>query len=132
MAATIPERGREILDKKSIASLATLMADGSPHVTPVWVDVDGDEILVNTLDGRLKPRNIRRDPRVAITVPDPDNPTVALIVRGTAELTNEGADEHADALSKKYLDEDVFPYRQPGDVRVLIRIRPERVFMYGA
>ena|SRR5436190_21323297 len=132
MAATIPERGREILEKKSVGNLATLMSDGSPHVTPVWVDIDGEAILVNTLDGRLKPRNIRRDQRVAISVPDPDNPTVALIARGTAELTTEGAREHADALAKKYLDEDVFPYHQPGDVRVLIRIQPERVFIYGA
>src|SRR5436190_18341290 len=84
MAAKIPERGREILEKKSVGNLATLMSDGSPHVTPVWVDVDSDEILVNTLDARLKPRNVRRDPRVAISIPDPDNPTVALIVRGRA------------------------------------------------
>ena len=132
MAATIPERGREILEKKSVGNLATVMSDGSPQVTPVWVDVDGDDILVNTLDARLKPRNIRRDPRVAISIPDPDNPTVALIVRGTADLATEGAREHADSLAKKYLDEDVFPYHQPGDVRVMIRIHPKRVLIYGA
>jgi PPOX class probable F420-dependent enzyme len=130
--AQIPERGREILEKRSIGNVATLMSDGSPHVTPVWVDLDGDVILVNTLDARLKARNVRRDPRVGISVPDPDNPTVALIVRGTAELTADGATEHADKLAQKYLGEDVFPYHQPGDVRVLIRIRPERVFIYGA
>jgi PPOX class probable F420-dependent enzyme len=130
--AQIPERGREILEKRSIGNVATLMPDGSPHVTPVWVYVEGDHILVNTLDGRLKPRNIRRDPRVAISIPDPDVPTVALIVRGHAELAEEGAREHADRLAKKYLDEDVFPYLGPDDVRLLIRIRPERVFLYGA
>jgi PPOX class probable F420-dependent enzyme len=129
--ATIPERGREILEKPSIGALATLMADGSPQVTPVWVDRDGDDIIVNTRDGRLKPRNIRRDPRVAISIPDPDPPTTALIVRGTAELSEEGAREHADKLARKYLDEDVFPYIKPGDVRLLIRIHPERVFIYG-
>ena len=130
--ATIPERGREILHKPSIGNIATLMPDGSPQVTPVWVDVEGDEILVNTLDGRLKARNVRRDPRVAISVPDPDTPTVALIVRGVADLVEEGGREHADKLARKYLGEDVFPYLEPGDVRVLIRIRPERVFIYGA
>ena len=132
MAVEVPERGREILEKRSIGSLATLMPDGSPQVTPVWVDLDGNEILVNTLEGRLKPRNIRRDPRVAISIPDPDEPTVALIVRGGAELTTDGAEEHADALAKKYLGEDVFPWRAPGDVRMLIRVHPERVLMYGA
>jgi PPOX class probable F420-dependent enzyme len=132
MAAEIPERGREILEKPSIGNVATLMRDGSPHVTPVWVDVDGDAIVVNTLEARLKARNVRRDPRVAISVPDPDNPTVALIARGSAELSGEGAREHADKLSRKYLGEDVYPYHQPGDVRMLIRIRPERAFVYGA
>jgi PPOX class probable F420-dependent enzyme len=129
--AEIPERGREILAKRSIGNIATLMPDGSPQVTPVWVDLDGDDIIVNTKEGRLKPRNLRRDPRVAISVPDPDE-TVALIVRGTAELTGEGAWEHADRLAQKYLDADAFPYHQPGDERVLIRIHPERVFIYGA
>jgi len=132
MGVEIPERGREILEKPSIGSIATLMPDGAPHVTPVWVDVDGDTILVNTLEDRLKARNVRRDTRVAISVPDPDTPGVALIVRGSAGLTGEGAREHADKLAKKYLDEDVYPYHQPGDVRVLIRIQPERVFVYGA
>ena len=102
------------------------------RVTPVWVDVDGDTILVNTLEHRLKARNVRRDTRVAISVHDPDTPGVALIVRGSAGLTGEGAREHADKLAKKYLDEDVYSYHQPGDVRVLIRIQPERVFVYGA
>jgi PPOX class probable F420-dependent enzyme len=101
-------------------------------VTPVWVDVDGDDILVNTLKGRLKDRNLRRDQRVAISIPDPETPTVALIVRGTAELTEEGALEHTDELAKKYLGEDTYPWHQPGDERVLIRIRPERVLLYGA
>jgi PPOX class probable F420-dependent enzyme len=126
--AEIPDRGREILEKRSIGNIATLMPDGSPHVTPVWVDLDGDDIIVNTKEGRLKPRNLRRDPRVAISVPDPDA-IVALIVRGMAELTQEGAREHADRLARKYLDADIWPY---GGERVLIRIHPERVFLYGA
>jgi PPOX class probable F420-dependent enzyme len=130
--AQIPDRGREILEKRSIGHIATLMKDGAPQVTPVWVDVDGDDILVNTLKGRLKDRNLRRDPRVAISVPDPETPTVALIVRGTAELVEEGAREHTDELAKKYLDEDTYPWHQPDEVRTLIRIHPERVLVYGA
>src|SRR3954447_13842950 len=130
--AQIPDRGREILEQRSIGHVATLMDDGSPQVTPVWVDVDGDDILVNTLKGRLKDRNLQRDQRVAISIPDPETPTVALIVRGTAELTEEGAREHTDELAKKYLGEDTYPWHQPGDERVLIRIRPERVLLYGA
>src|SRR3954447_23052110 len=130
--AQIPDRGREILEQRSIGHIATLMKDGAPQVTPVWVDVDGDDILVNTLKGRLKDRNLRRDPRVAISVPDPETPTVALIVRGTAELVEEGAREHTDELAKKYLDEDTYPWHQPDDVRTLVRIHPERVLVYGA
>jgi PPOX class probable F420-dependent enzyme len=124
----IPTEGRAILQKKSFANLATLMEDGSPHVTPVWVDVEGDEIVVNTAEGRLKPENMRRDPRVALSVPDPDDPYKALVVRGrVAEMTHEDADAQIDAMAKKYLNQDTYPFREPGEERVTVRIEPERV-----
>src|SRR4051794_25467812 len=128
--ARIPRKAREILRKKSFAHVATVMPDGSPHVTPVWVDVDGDEIVINTAEGRMKPRNLRNDPRAAIAAVDPDNPYDAVIVRGrVSEMTHEGADEHIDALAQKYLDEDRYPFRQPGEKRVKVRIEPEHVTM---
>jgi PPOX class probable F420-dependent enzyme len=127
-ASRIAPEAREILRKKSFASLATLMEDGSPQVTPVWVDVEGDEIVVNTAEGRLKPENMRRDPRVALSVPDPENPYKALVVRGrVAEMTHEDADEHIDEMAKKYLGQDTYPFREPGEERVKVRIQPERV-----
>ena len=128
----IPQQGREILRKQSFANLATLMPDGAPQVTPVWVDVDEDDILINTAEGRLKARNMREDPRVALSVPDPDDPYRALIVRGrVVEMTDEGADEHIDALAKKYLGEDRYPFRQPGEERVKVRIEPEQATVTG-
>jgi PPOX class probable F420-dependent enzyme len=126
--ARIPAEGRAILRKKSFANLATLMDDGSPHVTPVWVDLEGEEIVINTAEGRLKPENMRQDPRVAVSIPDPEDPYKALVVRGrVAEMSHEDADEHIDAMAKKYLDEDTYPFREPGEERVKVRIEPERV-----
>ena len=124
----LPQQARRILDKKTFAHLATLMPDGSPQVTPVWVDYEGDRIVVNTAEGRVKPRNVRNDPRVAVSATDPDNPYEAVIVRGrVAELTHEGADEHIDSLARKYLDIDRYPFRQSGEQRVKIYIEPEVV-----
>lgn len=101
--AIIPEAFRDLLEKKAFAHLATLMPDGSPQVTPVWFDVEGDFIRVNSAVGRQKDRNIRRDPRVALSVTDPDNPERHLRLRGVvSEITEEGGDEHIDALSRKY------------------------------
>jgi PPOX class probable F420-dependent enzyme len=130
--AQIPEEGRRILEKKGLAHVASLMPDGSPHVTPVWVDVDGDEILINSAEGLLKYENLRRDGRVALSVTDPDDPYVAVIVRGRVkEMTHEDADEHIDALARKYLDEDRYPFHEPGERRVRIVIEPERVYVGG-
>jgi PPOX class probable F420-dependent enzyme len=127
----IPERGRQIIDKKSYAHVATLMADGSPQVTPVWVERDGDLILINSHEDRLKPRNLRRDERVAVSIQDPDEPLVALIVRGrAAELTHDGADEDFDRLAHKYTGH-AFAHT-PGQQRVTIRIEPEHVLLYDA
>jgi PPOX class probable F420-dependent enzyme len=124
----LPQQAKSILDKKTFAHLATLMPDGSPQVTPVWVDYDGDFVVINTAEGRAKPRNMRNDPRVALSATDPDNPYEAVIIRGrVVEMTNDGADEHIDAMAKKYLDQDKYPFRQAGEQRVKVYIQPEVV-----
>jgi PPOX class probable F420-dependent enzyme len=128
MPETIPSAYLDLFEKRAFAVLATLMPDGSPQVTPVWCDFDGTHVLVNSARGRVKDRNMRRDPRVALVILDPDNPYRYLEVRGrVVEITEDGAEEHIDRLAQKYLGVERYPYRQPGEVRVLYKIRPERV-----
>lgn len=130
--STIPEKYLDILQKKSFAQLATLMPDGSPHVAPVWVDYDGHYIVINTAKGRVKDRNMRRDPRVGIDLQDPDNPYRHLSIRGrVADITEKGADEHIDKMAKKYIGQDRYPNRRPGEVRVLYKIEPQAVHTMG-
>ncbi len=128
MPETIPHAYRDLFEKRALAVLVTLMPNGSPQATPVWCDFDGTHVLVNSARGRVKDRNMRRDPRVALTILDPDNPYRYLEIRGrVVEITEEGAEEHIDRLARKYLGVDRYPYRQPGEIRVLYKIRPERV-----
>jgi PPOX class probable F420-dependent enzyme len=128
MAATISAGVRKLLEEPNFAHLATLMADSSPQVTPVWVHYDGTHILVNTAEGRTKPRNVRRDPRVALDVISQANPYAFAAIRGrVVELTHEDAEEHIDALAKKYLGQDRYPFRQPGERRVILKIEPQSV-----
>jgi PPOX class probable F420-dependent enzyme len=125
MAGKIPAGFHDLLTKITFAFLGTLMPDGSPQVTPVWFDLDGEFIRVNSARGRLKDKNMRRDPRVALSMIDPENPYRHLSIRGkVVEVTEKGADAHIDALAKKYLGLDTYPYRQPGEVRVIYRIQP--------
>ena len=129
----IPENYRDLFSKPAFAHLVTLMPDGSPQVTPVWVDLDGNTLVINTAKGRLKDRNMRRDPRVALEISDPANPYRYLQVRGRiANFTEEGADAHIDRMAKKYLDKDTYPFRQPGEVRVMFKITPEQVQGWGS
>jgi PPOX class probable F420-dependent enzyme len=122
------ETYRDILDKRAFAHLATVGPDGTPQVTPVWVDFDGSHVRINTARGRVKERNLRRAPRVALSVQDPDNPYRYVQIRGrVVEMTEEGADAHIDALARKYLGQERYPYRRPGEVRVMVKILPERV-----
>jgi PPOX class probable F420-dependent enzyme len=126
MPAAIPESYKDLFSKRIFASLATLMPDGRPQVTPVWCDFDGQHVLVNSAKGRQKDRNMRRDPRVSLALVDLDNPYRYLEIRGrVAEITEEGADAHIDRMAKKYLDKDKYPFRQPGEVRVLYKIEPQ-------
>lgn len=132
MAATIPDDYRDLFQKKAFAHLATLMPDGSPQVTPVWCDLEGDLIRLNSAKGRQKDRNLRRNRRVALAIQDPDNPYRYLGVRGEiVEITEEGAEAHIDSLAKKYLGKDRYPFRQPGEARVMYKLRPERVSTMG-
>ena len=132
MSAEIPEQYRDLFDKKAFASLATLMPNGQPQVTPVWCDFDGSHVIVNSAKGRRKDRNMRSDPRVSLSISDPDNPYRYLEVRGSVvEITEDGADEHIDSMAKKYMGVDKYPYRQPGEVRVVYKIEPQRFSFMG-
>lgn len=132
MAAKIPEQFKDILEKASYAHLATVMPDGTPQVTPVWFDVDGDHIRINSAKGRVKDKNMRRNKKVALSIQDPENAYRHVAVRGQVDdITEDGADAHIDSLSKKYLGKDKYPFRGPGEVRVIYRIRPEKVTTMG-
>ena len=129
----IPKAYLDLFSKPAFAHLVTLMPDGSPQVTPVWVDLDGNTVIVNTAKGRLKDRNMKRDPRVALAVSDPANPYRYVQVRGrVSDISENGGDAHIDKMAKKYLNQDSYPYRQPGEVRVVYRITPEHVQAYGS
>jgi PPOX class probable F420-dependent enzyme len=132
MAEVIPEKYRDLFDKKAFAHLATLMPDGTPQVTPVWVDYDGKHVLVNSARGRQKDKNMERNPEVSLSIQDPDNPYRYLEVRGrVTEITEEGAEEHIDKMAKKYMGKDKYPGRTPGEVRVLYKIEPRRTSHMG-
>ena len=132
MATQIPEEMKDIFKKRAFAHLATVMPDGSPQVTPVWIDYDGTHVRINSAKGRLKDKNMRRDKRVALSVQDPDNPYRYVEVRGKVDdISESGADADIDALAKKYLDKDKYPFRAPGEVRVIYKIRPEKISRMG-
>lgn len=123
------EEVTRLFESKNFAYLATLMEDGSPQVTPTWIDIEGDYLLVNTADGRVKQRNVSRDPRVAISVVDHSNPYEMVTVRGqVVEQSSQGADDHINKMAKKYLGLDKYPFRQPGEKRVILKIKPDKVF----
>jgi PPOX class probable F420-dependent enzyme len=133
MAEQLPEKYADLLDnKKAFANLGTLNRDGSPQVTPVWVDYDGKHVRINSARGRQKDKNIARDPRVSISIQDPENPYRYLEIRGkVVEATEKGADDHINSLAKKYLGKDVYPFRQPGEKRVMYKIEPHHFSSMG-
>ncbi len=125
--AKIPDDAAYLLEGRHLAHLATVMEDGSPQVTPVWIGHEGDMVTFNTAKGRLKEKNLKRDPRVAISIVDSENPYVPLVIQGkVVEMTGEGADDDVDALAKRYLDEDKYPFRQPGEERIIVKIEPDK------
>jgi PPOX class probable F420-dependent enzyme len=132
VANAIPEKYADLFQKRAFAYLATLMPDGRPQVTPVWVDYDGEYVIFNSAKGRQKDRNVRRDPRVALTISDPENPYRYLEIRGRVEeITEQGAAHHIDKMAKKYLGVDKYPYAQAGEVRVMYKVKPEHTTTMG-
>ena len=132
MAQQVPDGFLDLFHKKSFAHLATLMPDGGPQVTPVWCDFDGTHVLINSAKGRRKDKNMRREPRVALSIQDPENPYRYLEVRGrVVSISEEGADAQIDRLAKRYMGVDRYPLRKPGEVRVIYRILPEAVSVMG-
>lgn len=132
MTTTIPDNFLDLFQKRAFGQLATVMRDGTPQVTPIWCDFDGTHVVFNSAKDRIKDKNIRRNPHVAISLQDPDNPYRYLGVRGeVVEITENGADAHIDSLSKKYLGQDKYPRRRPGEIRVIYKIRPDRVWTWG-
>lgn len=127
--AALTEKSRELIDAPNYAFLATVNADGGPQVSPVWVDRDGDTIMVNTAVGRVKDRNMRREPRVAISIPSGGDFYTKVDIRGHVVDVVEGdeAEQHIDKLAKKYIGEDTYPNRQEGERRVIFRIEPDRI-----
>ena len=126
----ITEPVAKLLENKNFAFIATLMNDGSPQITPVWIDVDKDDntILINTAEGRLKQENISRDPRIAISIANHNNPYEMVTIRGRVlEQISEGADEHIDKLAKKYLNVEKYPLRSSNEKRIILKIKPEKI-----
>ena len=120
----LTDEQRRFLEQPYYATVTTVRDDGSPHTTVVWVDVDDEGVLFNTATGRAKPRHIERDPRVSLTVIDPENGYKWISVDGRAEVTTEGADASIDKLAKKYLGKDSYPWHKPEETRVSVRISP--------
>ena len=128
MGVTLSDKHKKLITDKNFGHIATLNKDGSPQVTPVWVDVEGDTVIVNSEQTRLKVRNLKRDPRVSISIFDQENPYSYIEVRGrVVEITPKGGAEGIDKLAKKYMGVDDYPYNEEGDVRVVIRIEPTRI-----
>jgi PPOX class probable F420-dependent enzyme len=132
MADVLSEKARALIARPVLASLATLNPDGSPQITPLWVDLDGDDVVFNTAQGRKKARNLERDARVAVTVIDPDDAYNVVALQGTvSDVTTDGADAHIDALAKKYLGVDSYPMRREGEVRIRVTVRTDHIAMQG-
>lgn len=130
--AQLTEKQAELFRGKNWGTVVTLRKDGSPHSTPVWLDTDGEHVIFNTVIGRVKEKHLRRDPRIAVTViPAADQQSGYVSVTGTAEFVEEGAFEHIDKMALKYLGLDKYPYLQPGEQRVIVKVTPEKVDAYG-
>ena len=127
MAASVSEDLLALLRKPLFVHVATVMPDGTPQSTPVWIDTDGENVLFNTAKGRVKHRNMLRNPAVALSLIDDENPYRMVEIRGTVELVEDGADDHIDFLAKKYLNEDKYPFRQPGEERIIVQVRPDAI-----
>lgn len=130
---TLDDRDRELLSAVNFAHVSTTREDGTIHTVPIWVDVEGDNVVLNTETSRAWPRNLRRTGHTTVTVLNMENPYEYLTLTGhVAEETQDGALEHIDAMAKKYIGQDSYPFHQEGDVRVIFRIAPDRVHRHAA
>ena len=129
MTTQLSEKARALVDRPVIANVATVDASGRPQLTPVWIDRQGDDLSFNTAKGRAKEANLTTNPHVAVSVVDPDDPYNVVVVRGSVEAVEEGADAQIDRLAKKYLGVDTYPMRQPGEVRVTYVVHADKVVM---
>jgi PPOX class probable F420-dependent enzyme len=131
MPVKIPQSLRTMLEDKAYGHVVTFNAQGKPEITMVWMDVEGDELLFNTAEGRRKPDNIRRDPRVIVSVQDRNNPQAYAVFHGKGRVTAAGADAHIDKLAKRFLGLDKYPYRRPTEKRLVVRIEVDRISGMG-
>jgi PPOX class probable F420-dependent enzyme len=130
--AKLSEKQADLFRGKNWGTVVTLRKDGSPHSTPVWIDTDGENVIFNTAIGRAKERHLRNDPRIAVTVlPAEDQQSGYVSVTGRAELTEEGANDHIDKMAQKYLGQEKYPYLQPGERRVVVTVKPDKVDSMG-
>src|ERR1700727_2413193 len=126
--AAIPDEAKHLFEGKDFAHVATINSDGSPQVSAVWIGLDRELVTFNTAEGPLKTKNLQRNPDVAISITNQENPYENLILQGNVvEMTHDGADDDIDALAKRYLDADSYPFRQPGEERVIVKIEPQKV-----
>ena len=132
MTTTLSDKAKALVKRPIIANVATVDTEGRPQLTPIWIDLEGEDLVFNTAKGRVKFANLETNPAVAVSVVDPDDPYNVVVVRGTVEMTEDGADDHIDSLAKKYLGVDSYPMRRPGEVRVKCTVRPQKVVMQSA
>ena len=127
MSITLPEAVKNILNDKAHGHVTTYSPKGTPQVTMVWLDVEGDQVVFNTSEGRLKPRNLRNDSRIIISAQDPSNERSYVVFYGTATISEDGADAHIDKLAKKYMNLDEYPFRVPNETRLIIRTQVDKL-----
>ena len=132
MTTQLTEKAKALVSRPLLANIATVDSEGRPQLTPVWIDLVGDDLAFNTAKGRAKAANLSKNPHVAVSVVDPDDPYNVVVVRGTVEGTEEGADAFIDSLAKKYLGVDTYPMRQPGEVRVTYVVKADKIVMQSS
>jgi PPOX class probable F420-dependent enzyme len=127
MPIKLPQSVKKLLEDKAYGHVITFNAKGQPETTMVWMDVEGDEALFNTAEGRRKPENIRRDPRVIISVQDRTDPQAYAVLHGKARITDQGADAQIDKLAKRFMGVEKYPFRAPNEKRLMVRIAVDRI-----
>jgi PPOX class probable F420-dependent enzyme len=127
MAVPLPQSVKRVLEDKAYGHVVAFDEKGKPHITMVWLDVDGDEVLFNTAEGRLKPKYLRRDSRIIISVQDRSDPQAYIVLHGKATVGDGNADAHIDKLAKRFLGADTYPFRQPGEKRLMVRTKVDRI-----